>query len=95
MVYYYDDKVTYRGEKFAADLRGKVGQIIAKVGNSKDSYVVSFGGQDAFIMNEDNLVPANYRNDDVKPVLETSEEPKKSNDVEVVSVRKRKPSKKD
>ncbi len=48
------DKVTYCGEKFRGELRGKLGIINSRVQNSDTTYVVDFGDQ-AYIMSDSSL----------------------------------------
>jgi hypothetical protein len=52
----FGDKVSYAGEKFAKELRGKLGIVDATVGNSETEVVVDFG-EDQFVMSELNLRP--------------------------------------
>lgn len=44
-----DDRVVYVGSKFAKELGGKIGEVVAKIDGEKDGFVVEFGG-DAYVM---------------------------------------------
>ena len=40
-----DDRVVYVGSKYASELRGKIGYIIAAIEKEKNGWVVEFGGE--------------------------------------------------
>jgi hypothetical protein len=49
-----DDKVTYKGTRFARELHGKLGVVCSRVQNRPSGVVVDFG-DDAYVMDESNL----------------------------------------
>lgn len=48
------DLVNYVGEKFASEIRSKLGEVVARVKNEPGAYVVDFG-DDAYIVGERSL----------------------------------------
>ena len=53
------DLVSYNGEKLRQELRGKVGEICAKVKNAAEEYVVDFETGDSYVLHENNLQRSN------------------------------------
>jgi hypothetical protein len=50
-----DDKVTYIGTKFSKELHGSVGVVDGRVGGTDTGVVVSFGGDESYVMDEKHL----------------------------------------
>lgn len=50
------DQVSYSGEKYRSELRGKLGIISGRVDRSETSYVVDFG-EDVYVLHESLMSP--------------------------------------
>lgn len=46
------DKVKYIGKKFASELGNKIGEINSKISGSDNVYVVDFGEDNGYVMQE-------------------------------------------
>jgi hypothetical protein len=53
-LYQLGDKVSYVGVKYAGDIGGKMGEIVARVQNAPEEFVVDFGS-DTLIVGEKHI----------------------------------------
>ncbi len=54
-LYQQGDKVSYCGKKFASDLNGKLGEVVARVEGTEHGIVVDFG-DNAYVLDEEKHV---------------------------------------
>jgi hypothetical protein len=59
MLFMVGDLVNYVGEKLRQELRGKVGEVHAKVKNASEECVVDFDTGDSYVIHESNLAHSN------------------------------------
>jgi hypothetical protein len=73
MSFQIGDRVKYRDGRlltaYPDEIKGKVGEVLARVQGVPNAYVVEFGA-DAFIVNGDHLLRHYFKDEQTGPVIE-------------------------